>query len=137
MRKEIEQLVHRANLEDVFCFTGPRQDIPELLSVCDAFVLPSRNEGMPRALMEAMSMSLPVVATNAGGIPEVVENNVSGLIVPRQNPDALAEGLVKIIHDPVLRRRLGKAARIRILNHFSLEAMVDRYVEFYNSLIGQ
>ncbi len=136
MREEIERLVSEKQLEDFFCFTGPRQDIPELLMVCDAFVLPSRNEGMPRALMEAMLMGLPVITTDAGGTPEVIENNISGLMVPKQNPDALAEGLLKIVCDSSLRMHLGRAARKRILEHFSLDVIVNRYIEFYNSLMA-
>jgi len=136
MQEEIQRLVTGKKLEEFFCFTGPRQDIPELLSVCDGFVLPSRNEGMPRALMEAMAMGLPVIATDAGGILEVIENNISGLIVPKQNPDALAQGLLKIISDSQLRNRLGKAARKRIVEHFSFEVIIKRYVELYNSLLA-
>lgn len=77
------------------------------------------------------------VTTDAGGIPEVVENNISGLIVPKQNSDALGEALLKIIKNVELRKRLGRAARKRILEHFSLDVMVDRYVEFYSLLIEQ
>lgn len=135
-QKEIEALVQELGLEDYFVFTGPRQDIPEVLSVVDAFVLPSRSEGMPRALMEAMAMALPVVATDAGGTVELIENYISGIIVPKKNPDALAVGLMKVISDASLRRRIGPAARERILTEFSLNSMVDRYISFYQAMVA-
>ena len=135
MQADIENYIANQNLNSYFEFYGASKEIPKMLSVCDGFVLPSKSEGMPRAMMEAMSMALPVIATDAGGVPEVIEDNVSGLIVPKGNPVALSEALQELIVRPDIRMSLGVEARQRIINHFSLDIMIDKYQQFYNSLL--
>lgn len=106
---------------------GMREDIPDLLAGADIFVMPSRTEGLPMALIEAMAAGLPVVASGVGGIPEVVEHGVHGLLVDPDDPVALAEALSILGGDPSLRARMGSAGRNRVRARFSGEAMVDRY----------
>lgn len=100
----------RLELGDRFRFLGQVDDVPSLLAASDIFVLPSRFEGTPIAIMEAMCLALPVVATAVGGIPDQVDDGVHGLIVPPRRPDALQEALLRLIRDPELRARLAKAA---------------------------
>ena len=105
------------------------------LSVSDGFILPSSHEGMPRAMMEAMAMGLPVLVTNAGGICDVVGNSEYGIVVPKQNAQALAEGLLKLVMDDNLRKELSCRSRARIVETFSLATMIERHIQLYHSLI--
>ncbi len=86
-------------IRDRVFFTGFREDIPEILSILDLFVLPSHLEGLCTSLMDAMYMGVPIVATTAGGIPEVIENGKTGLLVPPKDPIALAEAIIKLLKD--------------------------------------
>jgi glycosyltransferase involved in cell wall biosynthesis len=95
------------------------------------FVLPSYMEGMPMALLEAMSFGLPVIATAVGGVPEIITPEVDGLLVPPGDIAALAAAMARLVGDPQLRRRLGVAARATVANRFSLEAAVERLLALY------
>ena len=89
------------------------------------------------SVMEAMAARLPVVATDAPGINELVVDGVTGLLAPPRCPDALADRLERLLHDPVLRLRMGEAGRRRIASEFSLEQMVKRHEEAYAALLGR
>jgi glycosyltransferase involved in cell wall biosynthesis len=104
-------------------FTGVVRDPSQYLAAMDVFAMASRSEGMPGALVEAMSAGLPVVATNVGGIPEVVTDGVDGLLVPPSDPDALAGAIESALGSPELGRAAAHTARTR----FSLDAMLDGY----------
>jgi glycosyltransferase involved in cell wall biosynthesis len=95
------------------------------------FVLPSYMEGVPMALLEAMSFGLPVIATRVGGIPEIVTHEVNGLLLAPGDSDALAAAIARLMEDPALRERLGKAARETIATRFSLDTAVERVIEVY------
>jgi glycosyltransferase involved in cell wall biosynthesis len=90
---------------------------------------------MSNALLEAMAAGLPVVATAVGGTPDVVVDNVTGLLVPPRNPSALADALAALVRDRGLRRRMGQAGRERALRHFSLERTVERTQILYEQLL--
>ena len=92
-------------------FLGQRDDIPDLLAALDIFVLPSHSEGVSLALLEAMAAGLPVIATAVGGLPEVVTDGVNGLLIPPQDPEALAQALARLLDDPALAKKLGENAR--------------------------
>ena len=96
----------------------PTSDVPRFLSAVDVLVVPSRDEGMPRAVLEAMAMELPVVASRIGGIPEAVEDGVSGLLVPPGDPAAVAEAIAQILDDEAFAARLGEAGRRRVREEF-------------------
>jgi L-malate glycosyltransferase len=96
-----------------FQFLGPRDDVLELMTGSDIFVLASRQEGLPVVLMEATSVGLAIVATAVGGVPQVITDGVDGLIVPPGAPSALADALERLISDPQLRRRLALEAKAR------------------------
>lgn len=126
MRSFFENQVRAAELEEMFVFLGHRTDIPALLSCCDIAVLASRSEGLPNAVLEYMAAGLPVVATTVGGIPEIIENEVTGLLVAPENPGALREALVRLLKDEQLRKRLGSAGRERVLAQFNFASVIAR-----------
>jgi glycosyltransferase involved in cell wall biosynthesis len=100
-------------LGDRFQFLGPRDDALRLLAGSDAFVLASRQEGLPVTLMEATSLGLPIVATRVGGVPQVLESDVNALLVPPNDPESLAEAMSRLASDHELRIRLGREAKRR------------------------
>ncbi len=100
-------------LGDRFTFLGQRADVLSLLAGADAFVLASRHEGLPVALMEATSVGLPIVASRVGGIPQVLENEIDALLVPPGEPRILADAMERLASDPGLRDRLGGRAKQR------------------------
>jgi L-malate glycosyltransferase len=117
-------------------FLGFRTDVPDLLAAADLFVLPSRMEGMPLSILEAMVNRLPVVSSRIGGIPEVVGEGEEGLLVPIEDPEALAAALGRLATDEALRKRLGAAGEIRAQREFSFADMVQKYEAVYRRLAG-
>jgi glycosyltransferase involved in cell wall biosynthesis len=115
-------------------FTGFRNDVPTLLSLLDVFVLPSYREGLPRSVLEAMAMKLPVVATDIRGCREAVENEVTGLIVPPKETAPLAAAIARIVGDPDLAARFGNAGRRRVENTFDERFVFARLEECYREL---
>jgi glycosyltransferase involved in cell wall biosynthesis len=131
-RPALEQQAAELGLgPDRLRFLGFRSDTPDLLAAGDFFVLPSRNEGLPLSVLEAMGQGLPVIVTPVGGIPEVVADGGQGLMVPVEDVDALAAALDMITRDVALRERLGASALARAHDEFSFEAMARRYEQVY------
>ena len=110
---------------------GERDDVPEQLAASDVFALASRSEGMPVSVLEAMAAGLPVVATAVGGIPELVVDGETGLLVPASDEGALAEALRRVLGDADLRRRLGATGRRRVEEEFDLPRFRQAHVELY------
>jgi len=131
MRPFFEDQVKAAGLERTFAFLGHRTDIPALLSCCDIGVLASRSEGLPNAVLEYMAAALPVVATAVGGVPEIIENEESGLLVPPENPAALSAAILRMLKDNELRKRLGKAGRERVLADFNFTRVIGNLKHLY------
>lgn len=117
-------------------FLGFRQDIPSLLALAEALVLPSLNEGFGLVLLEAMAMGKPVVASAVGGIPEVVLDGRTGLLVPPADPEALAVAILRLLEDPRAAQRLGEAGRERARESFSREAFIQAHRKLYGELLG-
>jgi sugar transferase (PEP-CTERM/EpsH1 system associated) len=136
LQADLEAKVLSLGLDGVVTFAGIRADVPEILAVLDVFVLSSLWEGMPNAILEAMAAGLPVVATAVGGTPDVVVDGVTGFLVPPRDPSALAKALATLVRDPDLRRRMGQAGRERVLQHFSVERMVERTQNLYEQLLS-
>lgn len=137
MRREIETLVEELALSDRVLLTGARTDVPALLRAIDVFVLSSYTvECFPIALLEAMAAGRPAVCTALGGVPEIIEEANTGYLVPPQNPHALADRLVRILTDPDLAQRMGKAARERAESRFSLAACVSATERALEDLVG-
>jgi glycosyltransferase involved in cell wall biosynthesis len=138
---ELEPIRARAKAhglgDDRVRFLGYRSDVPDLLAASDIFVLPSRMEGVPLAVLEAMSHRLPIVTTRVGGLPEIVGEGEQGFLVPPEDVPALADALGKLALDPALRARMGESARARSLAEFSFDEMTNKYDALYARLLGR
>jgi glycosyltransferase involved in cell wall biosynthesis len=134
-RAELEALHRQLNLGGHVRFLGFRDDVRDLLTAADFFVLSSVSEGISLTLLEAMAMGLPVVATDVGGNREVVAEGTTGLLVPAQSPAALAEAMLGLVRDPERARRMGAAGRRRAEEKFDLRRVVREYEELYLSLL--
>lgn len=137
LKKELQQLVNTLNLADYITFTGERNDIKEILSELNVYVMSSIAEGIPLAILEAMSTGLPIVSTNVGGIPELLESKKQGLLVPPQNSEALAQGLLWMIENKTLALAQGQVSRKIVESKFSLTSMVDNYLKEYKKLLNK
>ncbi len=115
-------------------FLGHRDDVPRLLAAADLLVLPSLYEGLPNVVLEAMRFRKPVVATAAPGTTEVVDDGVTGLLVPLRDPPALTRAIQKVLDDPELARKLGEAGRARAEAFFSVHLMIERFAALYEEL---
>jgi glycosyltransferase involved in cell wall biosynthesis len=115
-------------------FLGWRDDIEEIMQIFDILVLPSLNEGMGRVVVEAMAAGKPVIASRVGGIPDLVENEKTGLLVPPADEDALAAAIVRLIKNPQDARKMGALGRFHS-HWFSLEAMIEKLDALYDELI--
>jgi glycosyltransferase involved in cell wall biosynthesis len=121
-------------LENEVRLCGFQEDVGSFLALFDAFVLPSRYEGFPLALLEAMGHALPVVASDVPGVRDVIEHGRQGLLVPPESPPALAATLSRLLEDPSLRKRLGEAARRRVEIEFAPGSVHDAYEHLFRSL---
>jgi glycosyltransferase involved in cell wall biosynthesis len=128
---EVQGLISELGLQEQVRLLGQVREIPELLTRAGIFVLPSQTEGISLTVLEAMASGLPVVATRVGGNPEVVEEDVTGLLVPPADSEALAAALVRLWNDPAERMRFGRAGRLRVEEHFDVRGMVARYERLY------
>ncbi len=118
-------------------FLGRRSDVPEFLSLCGAVVLPSRHEGFGRILIEAMAAGVPVVATAVGGVPEVCESGKTGLLVPPEDPAAMAEAIIDTLTNESATRARVAQARADVRARFSLDQHVVSMMRLYDSLLGR
>lgn len=132
----VVEVLHSAGLEEHVWLPGRRDDVAELLRDFDVFSLSSRVEGISNTILEAMATGLPVVATRVGGNAELIEDGVTGALVPSGSPEALAEALATYIDDPEIRRAHGRAARARVERDFAMSSMVSRYMEVYDDLFS-
>jgi len=133
-RPVIEAARDELRLRDRVTLIGNCADVPGFLRSIDAFVLSSYTEGIPVALLEAMAAGLPLVSTAVGGIPEVVADGESGLLVEVKRPDLLAAAMGRLVQDAALRVRLGAAARETVRQRFSARRMVEQYCREYDAL---
>ncbi len=116
-------------------FLGGRSDVPALLQAADLFVLPSHAEGMPLTIMEAMAAGLPVLATRVGGVPEVVEDGLTGLLIEPHRPSQLAASIMRLVSEPQLRQAFGAAGQKRVKTHFSHGQMLTAIKQAYANVI--
>jgi glycosyltransferase involved in cell wall biosynthesis len=120
----LERQIRERRLEKHVILLGFRPDVLSLHKVFDVFVMSSVTEGLGTSLLDAMACGKPVVATRAGGIPEVVEDGLTGLLVPTRDPEEMAAAIVRLLNDAALRRRMGEAALLSVRERFSVERMV-------------
>ncbi|HET8651175.1 MAG TPA: glycosyltransferase family 4 protein [Gaiellaceae bacterium] len=130
-RLRVEDEIRALGLADHVRLVGDRRDVPSLLAAADLFVLSSASEGMPMSVLEAMAAGLPVVASRVGGVPELVVDGETGLLVDPGRPDDLAAALLRLVRDARLRRRLGDAGRARVEQSFDVDAFRRAHVELY------
>ena len=135
LRAEAERILEQGGVRDLAWLPGERADIPDVLRGLDLFVLPSFAEGISNTILEAMATALPVVATRVGGSGELIEEGLTGELVPSADPDAMAGAILGYFRDLRLARRHGKAGRNRVERQFSLVRMVAEYDRLYRRLL--
>jgi glycosyltransferase involved in cell wall biosynthesis len=135
LRQELEGLARELGIERRTHFMGLRKDVSEALAAADCFVLSSHWEGNPLSVMEAMAAGLPVVATQVGGIPELVETGVHGMLTPPRDAAAMARALDLVAERRDLRAAWGQAAKMRAAESFDIERMVDNYASLYQESV--
>lgn len=133
--KKICSQIESFNLSDKVIFAGNRNDIPEILQASDLFILPSRSEGTPAALIEAMASGLVCIATNAGGMPEVIVDGKTGFLFERENTDELAEKIMLVAFDAELKNRVTSNAKMG-LDKYSINVYVDDVFRHYQELLS-
>jgi len=133
-REALVALADELGLSGTVTFTGYREDIPDLMHAFTVFALTSRNEGLGRTILEAMACGVPVVATKVGGVPEVVEDGISGLLASPDDVRALAAAMLDALVDPELRRRLSEGG-LRRVQYFTLDRMADQTAALYEELL--
>lgn len=131
LRPEIEQLLKQAGLQELVWLAGSRDDVPELLREMDIFVLPSKAEGISNTILEAMACGLPVLATKVGGNEQLIVAGETGDLVPKENPEVLAQALYNYLSKPELIEQQARNAKQRALEYFSLDKMVGEYQKVY------
>lgn len=137
LRVDLENRCRDLGLQAQVHFPGWREDVPDILALGDLFVLPSLAEHFGRVIIEAMAMGKAIVATNAGGVPEIVVHGETGLLVPPGQPKALAEAVVRLLEDPARAGRLGVAGRRRAKDTFSLSQHVGAVEALYSEVLGR
>ena len=135
-RHQVERLIAVASSRERIFMLGSRSDVPALLGTADLFVFPSRTEGMPNALLEAMAAGLPCVATNVAGCRDVIANGVDGLLTSPGDPAALADTVLRILGDTSLSQRLGEAAAETVRTRFPLERCLKSYLALYDEIVA-
>jgi glycosyltransferase involved in cell wall biosynthesis len=132
---EMEDLVTTLNLSQFVHFLGYRDDIPDLLAAMDIFALPSYSEGVSLAMLEAMAAGLPVIVSHVGGLPEIVQSEETGILVPPKDPEALAAGLTRLLSDSAWAKSLGENARVYVEQNFSFERLEKDINACYDALV--
>jgi glycosyltransferase involved in cell wall biosynthesis len=131
------ELARSVGAERFMKFLGSWERVRDLLGISDIFVLPSRSEGLSNALLEAMESSVPCIATDVGGNPEIVVDGVTGRVVPSEDPERLAQAILDLVADREGARRMGEAGRRRVIEKFTVAAMAAQVVKSYEMLLGR
>jgi glycosyltransferase involved in cell wall biosynthesis len=123
-------------LEACVHFWGQRLDVPEILRAADLLILPSDNEALPTVLIEAGASALPVIATRVGGIPEIVDDDITGILIPPRDPAALAGAIRRLADDPGAARAMGQRAYERVRGIFTLPNQAEQTMALYQTVVG-
>ncbi len=134
LKLDLTKQAQSLHVKDLVYFMGFRSDVPRILASLDLFVLSSHLEGLGSSIMDAMACRLPVVATRTGGIPELVKDRETGLLVPPRDPEALAEAILTLYRDKRLAARLGQAGYDFVHRNFSAEATAERTLAVYQKI---
>lgn len=135
-REPIEREIAEQGMPSTVRMLGQRNDISRLLAAADLFLLTSISEGIPVTFLEAMGAQLPIVATNVGGVPEVVQHDETGILAPSGDSDALAEAVIRLAKSPELAEKMGKSGRRRVQQVFTEERMHSAYEKLYEEMVG-
>ena len=136
LRNRLQEVIREVTLDKNVRFLGVRRDIPDLMSAADAYVTSSAWEGLPIALLEASATALPIVATDVGGIPDIVLHGETGYLVPPREPSALASAMMKMVAlSGTERQRLGTRGQVHVRNNFAIEGVVDTWEQLYDDLL--
>lgn len=131
LRAALEGEMGQLDLQGTVMLVGGRENIPDYIAAADLFVLPSREEGLGVALLEAMSGGLASVATRVGGIPEIIRDGENGLLVPPDDPDSLTDAIVRLLSDPAECVRLRGAGKSTVENGFTVNRMCEQYLQIF------
>jgi glycosyltransferase involved in cell wall biosynthesis len=137
LHDQLQAQIDELSLKDKVKLLGQWDSIPEILAAADVFVLPSRWEGLPMALLEGMMAGLPVVATRVEGVDEVVQPGVHGLLVPLESPAELGRAILQLLRSPADRQRMGRAARERVLDSYTTDRMCEAYLHVIEKSLGE
>jgi glycosyltransferase involved in cell wall biosynthesis len=132
--KKMSEMINNLGLNSQFTLPGFIKDIRQILSQIDIFVLATRTEGLPVSILEAMAIGIPVVASNVGGILELIDNGNTGILVEPYNSEQLASAIIEILQNPERASRMGKAAKERVKKYFTIEQMIARLETIYLNL---
>lgn len=131
----LARLAEQSPMSHRIHFAGYREDIYECVKACDFYIQPSLKEGLSKSVIEAMAQQVPCVVSNVGGLPELVEDQHSGFLVPAKDPEALAEAISQMIINPDLRRQMGSTARSSLFERFSMKQYVEEIAAMYHQLL--
>jgi glycosyltransferase involved in cell wall biosynthesis len=134
-KSHLERRAKELGIAENVVFLGWCDDVARVLSQTDVFALPSYNEGLPRSILEALAMGVPVVATSAGGTEELVRDGETGHVVPIEDAEALGEALRDLCRDEGTRREMGERAREIAVEEYSVQAYVENFETLLNSII--
>jgi L-malate glycosyltransferase len=134
-KENLRELVSRMNLSERVIFAGFLPEPEKYIPLFEAFVLPSRIEAMPIALMQAMAAGKAIVATNVGGVSELIADNQTGFLVPVEDEFLMTRAISRILRDPALSKKMGQAAKEKAAGEFSRDKMVDSYRRLYQSAV--
>jgi len=137
LRPALMQRAQELNISENVMFLGFREDIVDIINCIDIFLISSHHEGIPTVMLEAMALKKAVISTNVGGIPEVIEDGVTGILVSTGDAELLAIACLRILENPELKVQLGKKAEARIREGFTSKVQKDCFVRLYKEIAGQ
>lgn len=137
LQDQLQAKIEKLNVQNNMKLLGQWDSIPEILAAADVFILPSRWEGLPMALLEGMMAGLPVIATQVEGVDEVVQPGIHGLLVPLESPAELAQAILQLLRLPNDRSRMGAAARKRVLSSYTTDKMCAAYLQVIEQSLGE
>ena len=137
LKSKLSEEIKSYDLQRNIFLLGARNDIATILSCINVFLLPSLNEGFGMALIEAMAARKPVIATNVGGVPEVIINGTTGILVPSKDPEAFSSAIIKLYNNPEMSLEMGLAGYSRARNLFDIKTTVREFEDLYSKLIKE
>jgi glycosyltransferase involved in cell wall biosynthesis len=134
---DLKQLSASLGLNKKLVFTGFREDVGAFYNIAELFVMSSVQEGLGTSVLDALAVGKPVVAARSGGIPEIIRNGETGRLVEPANPVALADGIIELLMRPDLARRMAQQGQKEVCDRFSIDAMVEAYIEVYQHMASR